>query len=66
MNTKQNKGVARQAFIDSGKPIVLWRGRPVRMKDRKKEASKKACRGKNGERYEDIREGERVRKGVMS
>ena len=46
LTTKQNRGVARQAFIDSGKPIALWRGRPVRMKDRKKEASKRACRGK--------------------
>lgn len=43
---KAARGAARKAHIDSGKPIVLWRGRPAKFKNRKKEASRKACRSK--------------------
>ena len=37
-------GAARQRFMESGQPLALWRGRPARHTDRRKEASRKAAR----------------------
>lgn len=37
-------GANRRRFMESGQPLALWRGRPARHTDRRKEAAAKACR----------------------
>ena len=40
-------GANRKRFMESDQPLALWRGRPARHTDRKKQANRQACRGKN-------------------
>jgi hypothetical protein len=44
--TKANKGAARKAFFEANGDVSSWRGRATAFTDRRKEASRKACRGK--------------------
>lgn len=37
-------GANRKRFMESGQPLAMWRGRPARHTDRKKQAAAKACR----------------------
>jgi hypothetical protein len=43
---KSHQTAARKAFFASGKDLSQWRGRPARFIDKRKAASKNACRGK--------------------
>ena len=43
------RGIQRREHFANGGTTAMWRGRTVTFTDRKKAASKKACRGKNRE-----------------
>lgn len=47
LNPRQHlKAAARRAHFERGGTLVMWRGAAARFTDRKKQASKRACRGK--------------------
>jgi len=46
---KAAKSAARQVHFAKGGTLATWRGRPARFTDRRKQANKKACRGRIGQ-----------------
>jgi hypothetical protein len=43
---KVGMGAARRLHFEAGKTPKMWVGNPITVKDRKKEAARKACRNR--------------------
>lgn len=44
MTARERAGARRAAHFNNGGTVAAWRGRAARFTDRKKQASKRACR----------------------